>query len=235
MYFSVLSGLKLNPGQLDLLGRTQNSAFAVIVQLICLNLRHCRLPNHITRCFGGTNLFCSGKTTQEYVLVLLIGCKKSKNAHRVTWVNTVSFIVRLFTANYPPLMLWLLFYCEGLFVAVIHMRARTGLRTRVDAGGAGAPRRHNHDGGTQKWATLVCQWWFYVCVRTRVHDRGKSRSSWKGTDLCEIGAFRRIHIEEYSGGKVLVFRSGCIPKQKLNSELHRCQVCLWEEPPKWWR
>lgn len=47
-----------------------------------------------------------------------------------------------------------------------------------------------------------------------------------GQIYAKKGAFRRIHIEEYSGGKVLVFRSGCIPKQKLNSELHRCQVCL---------
>lgn len=38
----------------------------------------------------------------------------------------------------------------------------------------------------------------------------------------EKGAFGRIHIEEYSGAKVIVF----IPKQRLNSELHRCQVCL---------
>lgn len=90
-----------------------NSAFAVIVQLICLNLRHCHLTNHITRCFLGTNLFCSGKTTHEYVLVLLIGCKKSKNAQRDTEINTVGFIVHLSTAKYPPLMLWLLFYCEG--------------------------------------------------------------------------------------------------------------------------
>lgn len=83
------------------------------------------------------------------------------------------------------------------------MRARTGLRARVDGGGAGAPRRHNHDTKVSYVGlsmVILC-----VCAHACTIEE-KSRSSWKGTDLCEKGQ-RGIQKDPHRG--ILRWKSPC--------------------------
>lgn len=75
------------------------------------------------------------------------------------------------------------------------MRARTGLRASVDGGGGG---RHVGTTTTEEHKSEL-RWSVNgdsVCMRTRVHDRGKSRSCWTGTDLCEK---RGIQKDQHRG------------------------------------
>lgn len=89
------------------------------------------------------------------------------------------------------------------------MRARTGLRASVDGGGRG-----RHVGTTTSEHKSELRWSVNgdsMCARTR--EVGKSRSSWTGDRFMRKDIQKDHVIEEFSGGKVLVFRSGCIPRQ----------------------